>query len=369
MLARCVRRGIGRAFADPARRRRGRHRQDDARRALPLAAAGRPGPARERRRIRVARALRDRRPAAPLRRPRQRCAASRGATSRSASSCWSWSARTRRMRHASSSSTTPTSSTPSRCERCCSPPAGCSPAARSSCSSCAGAAEDTLPEGWRKLAAGSTGGTLTVGPLGPSHISDLGLALGVAMTPDAASRLWEHTRGSPLYARAVLRELPADDSWQYEPRPLPVPESYAHLVRRDLERCRDRRRHADRGGRRAGRPFAAAEGRRAGRSRGTRSRRWMRRSRAGSCGWTTAPAARPSSSRTPWREARSTKLCRRRGAPRSTAPPRASSTTRSRRCAIAWKPPRSPTTRCSRTSRRTHTRRCHAAHGRAPCRA
>jgi DNA-binding CsgD family transcriptional regulator len=100
-----------------------------------------------------------------------------------------------------------------------------------------GTTDDTLPEGWRKLAAGSTGGVLTLGPLAPSHISELGLALGVPMTPDAAGRLWEHTRGSPLYARAVLRELPADDSWQHEPRPLPAPESYAHLVRRDLERC------------------------------------------------------------------------------------------------------------------------------------
>jgi DNA-binding CsgD family transcriptional regulator len=100
-----------------------------------------------------------------------------------------------------------------------------------------GTTDDTLPEGWRKLAAGSTGGVLTLGPLAPAHISELGLALGVAMTPEAAGRLWEHTRGSPLYARAVLRELPADDGWQYEPRPLPVPESYAHLVRRGLERC------------------------------------------------------------------------------------------------------------------------------------
>ena len=57
------------------------------------------------------------------------------------------------------------------------------------------------------------------------------------MTPAAADRLWEHTRGSPLYARAVLRELPADDSWQHEPRPLPVPQSYAQLVGRRLERC------------------------------------------------------------------------------------------------------------------------------------
>ena len=95
-----------------------------------------------------------------------------------------------------------------------------------------GTADDTLPEGWRKL-----GGRLTVGPLAPSHISELGVALGVPMTPDAAGRLWEHTRGSPLHARAVLRELPHDDGWQYEPRPLPVPESYAQLVRRDVDRC------------------------------------------------------------------------------------------------------------------------------------
>jgi DNA-binding CsgD family transcriptional regulator len=100
-----------------------------------------------------------------------------------------------------------------------------------------GMTQETLPAGWRKLAAGSTGSTLIVGPLEPSHISELGLALGVAMTPDAAGRLWEHTGGSPLHARAVLRELPDDSGWQYEPRPLPVPDSYAQLVRRDLDRC------------------------------------------------------------------------------------------------------------------------------------
>jgi DNA-binding CsgD family transcriptional regulator/tetratricopeptide (TPR) repeat protein len=98
-----------------------------------------------------------------------------------------------------------------------------------------GTAEDALAEGWRKLA----GLVLALGPLAPSHISELGLALGVAMTPDAAGRLWEHTRGSPLHARAVLRELPDDESWQHEPRPLPVPESYAQLVRRVLDRCAD----------------------------------------------------------------------------------------------------------------------------------
>jgi DNA-binding CsgD family transcriptional regulator len=97
--------------------------------------------------------------------------------------------------------------------------------------------EAGLSTGWRKLAAGSTGSTLSVGPLEPPQISELGLALGVPMTADAAGRLWEHTGGNPLYAHAVLRELPADSSWQYEPRLLPVPDSYAQLVRRELDRC------------------------------------------------------------------------------------------------------------------------------------
>jgi DNA-binding CsgD family transcriptional regulator len=99
-----------------------------------------------------------------------------------------------------------------------------------------GTAED-LPEGWRKLAAGAGAGRITVEPLAPAHISELGSALGVAMTPDAARRLWEHTGGSPLHAVAVLRKLPEDPGWQHEPRPLPVPEPYANLVRQDLGRC------------------------------------------------------------------------------------------------------------------------------------
>ena len=100
-----------------------------------------------------------------------------------------------------------------------------------------GTADDTLPEGWRKLATPPTGDTLTVEALSPTHISELGRALGIAMTPDAASRLWEHTGGNPLHAEAVLRDLPSVGTWQYEPRALPVPASYAQLVRRDLSRC------------------------------------------------------------------------------------------------------------------------------------
>jgi hypothetical protein len=102
-----------------------------------------------------------------------------------------------------------------------------------------GSAEDALPVGWRKLATGATGGVLSVGPLAPAHISALGSALGLEMTPDAAGRLWEHTRGNPLHARAVLCELPRDASWQHEPRLLPVPKSYAQLISERLHRCHE----------------------------------------------------------------------------------------------------------------------------------
>jgi hypothetical protein len=101
-----------------------------------------------------------------------------------------------------------------------------------------GSAEEGLASGWRKLAT-ATGGVLPVRPLAPAHISALGSALGVEMTPEAAGRLWEHTRGNPLHVRAVLRELPRDATWQHEPRLLPVPKSYAQLVRERLHRCRD----------------------------------------------------------------------------------------------------------------------------------
>ncbi|MDA0164410.1 LuxR C-terminal-related transcriptional regulator [Solirubrobacter ginsenosidimutans] len=100
-----------------------------------------------------------------------------------------------------------------------------------------GSADETLPEGWQKLATEPSGGVLSVGRLDPGQIAALGVTLGVAMTPDAARRLCEHTRGNPLHARAVLQELPAEGTWQHEDRPLPVPKSYAQLILRQLDRC------------------------------------------------------------------------------------------------------------------------------------
>jgi DNA-binding CsgD family transcriptional regulator len=95
-----------------------------------------------------------------------------------------------------------------------------------------GTAEQTLPEGWRKVAD-----LLSVGPLEQVDVAELGAACGVSMTPEAAGRLRDHTRGNPLHIRAVLRELDDDPTWQYEPRPLPVPRSYVQLVRARLDRC------------------------------------------------------------------------------------------------------------------------------------
>ena len=57
------------------------------------------------------------------------------------------------------------------------------------------------------------------------------------LTAGAAERLIEHTGGSPLHLRAVLRELPATGSWLYDDRALPVPRPYAHLVDAQLRRC------------------------------------------------------------------------------------------------------------------------------------
>ena len=97
-----------------------------------------------------------------------------------------------------------------------------------------GTAEEVLPEGWCKLAS-----VLALGPLDPADIVELGSALGAPMTPEAAGRVRDHTRGNPLHIRAVLRELHEDLTWQYEQRPLPVPQSYVQLVAARVARCTD----------------------------------------------------------------------------------------------------------------------------------
>src|SRR4051794_25492507 len=94
-----------------------------------------------------------------------------------------------------------------------------------------GTAAAALSESWGKLAE-----IVSLSRLGPEQVHELGSALGVPMTAEAAARLCDHARGNPLHLRAVLRELADDDTWQQEERPLPVPRSYAELVRARLDR-------------------------------------------------------------------------------------------------------------------------------------
>src|SRR4051794_3227259 len=94
-----------------------------------------------------------------------------------------------------------------------------------------GSATRWLSDGWLALAD-----VVSVARLEPEHVAELGRASGVEMTAEAATRLCAHTNGNPLHLKAVLEALPADGAWQQEARPLPVPGSYADLVRAQLDR-------------------------------------------------------------------------------------------------------------------------------------
>jgi len=93
-----------------------------------------------------------------------------------------------------------------------------------------------VPEGLRRLVDEGGGTRLPLGGLGATDIQALSVtATGEALSAAAARRLEEHTRGSPLYATALLGEL--------GPRafaatgPLPAPSSFAVLVQGRLATC------------------------------------------------------------------------------------------------------------------------------------
>ncbi len=90
-----------------------------------------------------------------------------------------------------------------------------------------------LPEGVRRLAETR----LHVGALAPGDLRALGAAMGLeGFTARAAERLHAHTEGSPLYARALLEELPAE-TWRAGEGPLPAPESFQAMVARRARDC------------------------------------------------------------------------------------------------------------------------------------
>jgi predicted ATPase len=91
-----------------------------------------------------------------------------------------------------------------------------------------------LPEGLTK-AAGTNGRWLRLCPLTIEELRALAKAEGVELSPRAVQRLEAHAGGNPLYARALLDELPAD-AWHRQDK-LPAPRSFAAIVNRRVAAC------------------------------------------------------------------------------------------------------------------------------------
>ncbi len=85
--------------------------------------------------------------------------------------------------------------------------------------------------------AGHRGPLLRVGPLSPEDIQALAIqGAHVDLTAPAARTLAEHTLGNPLYARQLLREVPARTWHEWQPT-LPAPEALTATVVRALRDC------------------------------------------------------------------------------------------------------------------------------------
>jgi len=99
--------------------------------------------------------------------------------------------------------------------------------------------EDALrvPEGLRRLATGRTGLSIHPKALASRDVLDLAKALGAPeFRMRTAQRLCEHTRGNPLFVRAMLTELPVDRWNTWEPV-LPAPRAFVAQVVSRLSAC------------------------------------------------------------------------------------------------------------------------------------
>ncbi len=94
-----------------------------------------------------------------------------------------------------------------------------------------------LGSGWGKLLAQSSTLDVRLEGLTPSELASLSLAEGVGpLSPVGASRLFEHTRGHPLYARLLLQQLPTDNFERTDVL-LPAPASLAGVIVARLGAC------------------------------------------------------------------------------------------------------------------------------------
>jgi hypothetical protein len=98
-------------------------------------------------------------------------------------------------------------------------------------------AEARLPEGLRRLLADDDTQQLRLGGLEVEELRALSGRLGHGpLSVRAAARLQAHTDGSPLHARALLEQVPAEALYDLHV-PLPAPRSFALLVLARLAAC------------------------------------------------------------------------------------------------------------------------------------
>ncbi|NRQ32647.1 AAA family ATPase [Nonomuraea sp. NN258] len=94
-----------------------------------------------------------------------------------------------------------------------------------------------LPDGLRRLLRGSAALRLPLLGLSGRDLQALSARLGpVRLSPQAADRLCEHTRGVPLHARALLQQVRAETLADVD-APLPAPRSYATQILGRLTTC------------------------------------------------------------------------------------------------------------------------------------
>ena len=92
--------------------------------------------------------------------------------------------------------------------------------------------ESPLDESWRRLFGSAHGSLVTLSGLTPEDLVLLAVARGhFGLSPAAAARLHQHTGGNPLYASALLDQVPARN---LAVGPLPAPRSIVETVAANL---------------------------------------------------------------------------------------------------------------------------------------
>ncbi len=93
----------------------------------------------------------------------------------------------------------------------------------------------SIPDGIRRLACSERGATMRLAALDAAQIRALAASVGVELSAPAARRLLVHTAGNPLYARALLAELPPS-AW-LDAEALPAPQRFSATIQQRCGRC------------------------------------------------------------------------------------------------------------------------------------